>query len=78
MEESVECFWRIYPLLNIVDNEHVDTLIEVDEIVRGILTYRIGELYLEQTGTYVQHTLVRIKLAALQSDGVDEVGFTAT
>ena len=78
MEESIECFWRIYPLLNIVDNEHVDTLIEVDEIVRGILTYRIGELYLEQTGTYVQHALVRIKLAALQSDGVDEVGFTAT
>ena len=78
MEESIECFWRIHPLLNIIDNEHVDTLIEVDKIVRGILTYRIGELYLEQTGTDIQHALVRIKLAALQSDGIDQVGFTTT
>ena len=78
VEEGIESLWRIYPLLDIVYDEYVDVLIEVDKVVSGVLTYRIGELHLEQTGADVEHTLVGIRLAALQSDGIYQVGLTTT
>ena len=78
VEEGIECLGRVHPLLNIVDNEQIDTLIEVDEVISRILTYRISELNLEQTGADIEHTLLWIGLATLQSDGIDEVGFTTT
>jgi hypothetical protein len=78
MEEGIECLWRVHPLLDIIHYQQIDALIEVDEIVRGILTYRIGELHLEQSCTYIEYTFLWISLAALKSDGIDEVGFTTT
>ena len=53
VEEGIESLWRIYPLLKIIYDEYVDVLIEVDKVVSGVLTYRIGELHLEQAGTYI-------------------------
>ena len=78
MEEGIECLRRIYPLLDIIYNEYIDVLIEVDKVVSGVLTYRIGELHLKQAGAYIEHALVGIRLTALQSDGVYQVGLTTT
>ena len=78
VEEGIECLGRVYPLLDIINNQQIDVLIEVDEVVSGILTYRIGELDLEQAGTYIEHTLLWVELATLQADGINKVGLTAT
>ena len=61
------------PLLHVVDDQHVDGLIEIDEVVDRVLTAGIGELHLEQTGADVEHTLFRIRLLAAHADGIDEV-----
>ncbi len=33
MEESVLCLWCTNPFLNVIDDEHVDGLIEANKIV---------------------------------------------
>ena len=48
MEERVEGSRRGSPLLNIIDYQHVDGLVEVDEVVGRVATYGVGELHLEQ------------------------------
>ena len=78
MEEGIECLWRVHPLLDIVNNQQIDALIEVDEIICSILTYRISELHLEQSCTYVEYALLWISLAALKSDGIDKVSLTTS
>ena len=50
MEERVECLGGVHPLLDVIDDQHVDTLVEVDEVVGCVMTHRVSELHLEQTG----------------------------
>ena len=78
MEEGIECLWRVHPLLDIINNQQIDALIEVDEVVSCILTNRISELHLEQSCTYIEYALLWISLAALKSDGIDEVSLTTS
>ena len=47
MEECVLRFGNACKFLNIVNNQYVNSLVEVDEIVGRIVTYRVGVLYLE-------------------------------
>jgi len=78
MEERIERLGRIHPLLNIIDNQYIDRLIEVDEVVSGVLADRIRKLHLEQTGADIEHTLMRISLLATYANGIDEVSLTTT
>ena len=78
VEEGIQSLGRINPFLNIINNQHVNGLIEVNEIIRGILTHRVRELYLEQTGRDIKHTLLRIHTLALHTNGIDQMGLTAT
>ena len=50
VEERVERLRRSGPLLNVIHNQHVDALVEVDEVVRRVLAHSISELHLEKTG----------------------------
>ena len=47
VEERVLRFGNACKFLDIVNNQNVDCLVEVDEVVGRIVTYRVGVLYLE-------------------------------
>lgn len=53
VEERVLCLGNPCKFLNIINNQHVNGLVEIDEVVGRIVTYRIGVLYLEQVSRYV-------------------------
>ena len=50
----------VHELLNVVHDEHVDALVEVHEVVKCVATHRVGVLHLEQVGTQVEDTLLRM------------------
>ena len=78
MEESVLCLWCANPFLNIIDDKHVDGLIEANEIVGRILQHRIGILHLKQSCADIQHTFLRIQLLSAQTNGVDKMSLATT
>ena len=61
-------------LLHIVDDEHVDALVEADEVVDLLLQVGVDELYLEQVGGDVEHAQLGVELTEAVADGVDQVG----
>ena len=77
VEKSILCLRRVDPFLDVVDDEHVDRLIEGDEVVEVVLNDRIGELHLKETRTDIQHTLLRIEVLGVYADGIDEMRFSA-
>ena len=78
MEERVDGLSCRCPLLNIIDDEHVDGEIEVDEVVDHITSCSICKLYLKQSCRHVKHSFLRIQLLASHSDGIDEMGLSTT
>lgn len=40
-----------------------------------VLNDRIGELYLEEAGTDIQHTFLWVEMLGMHADSVDEMGF---
>ena len=74
VEEGVEGLRRTDPLLDIVDDEHVDRLKEVDEVVGGVLTHGVGELHLEEAGRHIEHALLGIEFLSAHADGIDQMG----
>ena len=73
MEEGVKRLRGCHPLLNVIDYQHVDGLVELDEVIDGILPHRIGVLHLEQTCRDIQHTLLRVQFLTAYADGVNQV-----
>ena len=53
MEERILCLHRCHPLLHIIDDEHVNGLVEVYEVVNLIAQLGVGILYLEESGADV-------------------------
>ena len=47
--------------MNIINYEHVDALVEIDEIVNGIESACICILNFEKMCRYIQHFFLRIK-----------------
>ena len=66
-------------LLDVVDNEHVDALVEAEELV-DVSARRLGRgvLTLEVAGWDIQHALAGIALGKLQSHALQEVRLAAT
>ena len=60
MKEGVLCLRCRHPLLYIVDNQQINSLIKVDEIVHRVLQNGIGVLHLKQACTDVQHPFLRV------------------
>ncbi len=65
-------------LLDVVDDEHVDALVEVDEVVQSVLTHGIGVLHLELIGGDVEHALGGVVLEDLEADGLCKVRLADT
>ena len=78
MEEGVEGAGGCGPLLDIIHDEHVDALIEIDEVVDSFLQQGVGELHLEETGAHIEYSLMGIKFLAPHADGIDKVGLAAS
>ena len=78
MEERVKRLGGVHPLLDVIDDQHIDGLVEVDEVVGGVMTHRVGELHLEQTGRDIEHPFLGIGLLAAHADGVDQVCLATT
>ena len=66
-----------HPFLNVIDDEHVDALIEVDEIIKSVLSRGVAVLHVEQPRTDVEHAFLRIELHDAVADGVGEVRLSA-
>ena len=62
VEERQLSLLSSHPLLNIIDYQHIDGLIEIDEVVGGIMQNRTGILHLEQARTDIEHTLIENSL----------------
>ena len=75
VEKHVVRFLRL-DLLKIVDDQHVDRLVEVHEIVDLVHAHRIGVLCAEGSGGDKQHALVGVVLFDLQTDGRHQVRFS--
>ena len=74
MEERVECLGRIHPLLDIIYDQHIDALVEVDEVVGRVMTHRVGKLHLEQAGRDVKDAFLGIGLLAAHTDSIHKMG----
>ena len=60
-----------HPFLYVVDDEHVDCLVEIDEVVRTVLKYGVGVLHLEKPCADVKHPFLWVQLLCAHADGVD-------
>ena len=78
MEESIERLGRVHPLLDIIDDQHIDALVEVNEVVGGIVTHGVGVLHLKETCRDIEHPLLRIGLLTAHTNGIDQMRLSAT
>ena len=64
-----------YPrkFLYVVNDEHVNGLVEVDEVIDRIVAHRVGILHLKQMGGHVEHPLIRIQFFDFGADGVHQM-----
>ena len=53
MEEGILSFGNTGKFLDIIDNQHIYCLVETDEIIEMVCTYRVGILYLKQMCRYI-------------------------
>ena len=72
------CLQRSDPLLNIVHYQHIDCLVEVDEIVERIIAYSIRILHLEEPCTDIEHPTLREMLFHIHTHGIDEMRLSTT
>lgn len=60
-------------LLYVIDDEHIDALVEVDEVVARVVYDGIGVLRLEHIGRHEEHAFLRVELAYAYTDGIDQM-----
>lgn len=73
VEERVKGLRGSSPLLDIIHDEHIDALVEADEVVHRIPTGGIGKLHLEQTGRDIKYAPAWVHLFTTHANGIDEV-----
>ena len=78
VEEGILCAGRRQPFLNVIHDEHVDGLVEIDEVVHLIGLHGIGILHLEQARADIQHSLLWVEALAFDTDGIDQVGLSTS
>ena len=66
------------PLLYIVDDEHVNGLVEIDKVIDCILAAGICKLHLEQACRYIEHTLARIHFLTTHANGINQMRLATT
>ena len=78
IEERVERLRCSCPLLDIIDNQHVDTLIESNKVVDRVPASSICKLHLEETGRNIKYALTRVHFFTTHTNGVDEMRLSTT
>ena len=78
MEEGILCFELSCKELDIVEQEHVNTLIEIDEVVDFLLDNSGRVLALKNPGRHIKHPHARILLLELDADSLQKVGLAHT
>ena len=78
MKEGIKGLGLSCPLLNIIHYQHVYCLIEVDEIVGGVVKHRLYILVLEEACADIQHSLLGISLLGQHTDGIDKMRLATT
>ena len=73
VKERVKGLRGSSPLLDIIHDEHIDALVEADEVVHRIPTGGIGKLHLEQTGRDIKYAPAWVHLFTTHANGIDEV-----
>ena len=65
-------------LLNIVNDKHIDTLVEIDEVIDKISTNSIDILHLEDVACDIQNSLFRQQLKYLKTDSLCQMRLAHT
>ena len=78
VEKGILRFVLAGQLLYIVDNQHVEHLIEMDEIVQLALDRRMLKLRLKLVHRHVQHLQLRLTLLDLHTDSLCDMRFPET
>ena len=65
-------------LLCVINDEHINSLIEIDEVIDRIIAHRVRVLHLEEVGRHIQHPFLRIQFLDLGTDGIDQVRLSHT
>lgn len=73
MEECVLCLCETCKLLNIINNEHINALVEVYEVISRIVSYRVCVLNLKQMSRYVQYPFFGVKFFDFCSDSIGQM-----
>ena len=76
MEENILSLRFSTKELNVVYDQHIDHLIEVDEIVLFVVSYGIDELVCELLGRNIKYGLIREAVFHVDTDGVCQVCFS--
>ena len=78
VEKHILCAGFPRKELNVVDDEHINHLVEVDEIRAVVVLVGRHILGRKLFGLHVKHGLLRVQTFGFQSDGVAEVGLSQT
>ena len=73
MEEGILRPVHADHLLDIIQDQHIDILIEMQEIVGRILSHRIRKLHTEQVRRDIKDTLLRMQLTDARTNRIAEV-----
>ena len=79
IEDCKKCILRFFCTieeLHIINDEHIYQLVEMDEIIDGIIAAMIYKLVDELLRTYIQDSFVRVQPAHLVAYCLHQVGFT--
>ena len=76
MEENILGLFLAGKVMNIVDDQHIDHLVKMNEIVLVVVLYRIDELIDELVGCHIKYGLFREIIFYLQADGSGRDGFS--
>ena len=78
VEEGVLRLLQSNHLLYVVNYQHINALIEMHEVIEGVVADRVCELNLEEVGTQVEHTLLGMQFFQAGTDGVHQVSLAYT
>lgn len=78
MKECILSLLLVNQILYIINNQHIDALIEMNEVVDATIARRYGKLTLKQTLAYIKHTQLRTMLLQTQADGMHEMSLANT
>ena len=78
VEEGVLSMILADKFLHVVHDEHIDALVEMHEVIEGVVLASIGKLHHEKMSAQIKDALLGMKLLGTQADGVHQVRLADT